>query len=122
MGLQSAGVGREQSRVPGPRGGQGQQVLALGHHRTSLNTEKELRMGEDSQGGSGSKQKGKGGGRGGRCLVLLERARVLGPGGWILWAAYLQEISSLGQGLLFHCSSTASLDERRQFMVLRHLL
>ena len=39
------GLGREQSRMPGLHGGQGQQVLALGHHRTSLDTAEELRMG-----------------------------------------------------------------------------
>ena len=45
MENQYAGVEREQSRVPGPHGSQGRQVLALGHHKMSLDTAEKLRMG-----------------------------------------------------------------------------
>jgi hypothetical protein len=43
--LGRVGVEREQSGIPGPHGVQGQQVLALGHHRTSLDNSEELRTG-----------------------------------------------------------------------------
>ena len=70
-GPQSEGMGREQSGVPGPHGGQGRKVLALGHQRTSLDTVEELRTGAPppapTRGGSGPGLKGKkglGGGAG----------------------------------------------------------
>jgi hypothetical protein len=49
---QSVGVEREQSGIPGPHGVQGQQVLALGYHRTSLDTTEDLRIKWGSQGSS----------------------------------------------------------------------
>ena len=49
---QSAGVEMEQSGVPEPHRVQGQQVLALGHHRMLLDTVEELRTGGDPRGSS----------------------------------------------------------------------
>jgi hypothetical protein len=58
------GLEREQSRFPGPHRRQGQQILALGHHRTLLDTVEELRTGGGSGGGPvcpGQKGEGAGG-------------------------------------------------------------
>lgn len=46
------GGGEGAVRVPEPHGVQGQQVLALGYHRTSLDTTEDLRIKWGSQGSS----------------------------------------------------------------------
>lgn len=45
------GVEREQSQASGPHRGQRCQVVAIRHHRMSLDTTEELRMGEGPRGG-----------------------------------------------------------------------
>ena len=51
MEPQSEGVGREQSRIPGPHRSQGKQVLALGHHRMPLDTLEVVRKSGGSRDG-----------------------------------------------------------------------
>jgi hypothetical protein len=109
--------------VPGPHGVQGQQVLALGHHRTSLNTEVELiTCGDLGAAWSVPRPKGEGVGVGGEKALgwfLHWRESLVQSGSWKRWEAFLRDIrhSSLGEGL-FHCSSTGGLGEQRRSMVL----
>lgn len=78
--LQSVGVRREQSGVPGPHRGQNQQVLALGHRRRLLYTMEELRTDGGPKGSVGSVSPIAKGRRGRRRehWVVPVRARVLG--------------------------------------------
>lgn len=59
----------EQSGVPGPCGAQGQQVLALGHCRRSLDAAEKLRTGGSPEPQSALGLKGKGVGGEGKSLV-----------------------------------------------------
>ena len=73
-------------RVPGPHGSQGQQILALGHFRTLLDTAEELRTGGAPQEWLSLSQGRREKGREERTLSGYHRDEsVLGLLGWAAW-------------------------------------